>query len=288
MGSIPGGSTREIVLVLAPTGTGDIRNCASVQFEHGLCVTTKLGRAELRIEKRGPRRRSLMTSSTTSSSSRTTAPRRRGLLVIDSLPDGLALLDSKAEGQPALEGRHTRRWERQSLAAGQSWKLEYSARARTAGTFRNEAVVEAPGHPVQKASHEIAITEPKLSLEMRGPTGSPLHVGVPMVYEIIVSNPGTGPATNVEVADRLPSQMFMVSSNAGGRKVGGSVVWQLGTLPAGARRSLQLVAQASATGRSIEPSRNGSSRARFERQGRGQIELHHVSRTGRRHHEPPQ
>ena len=83
--------------------------------------TTKLGRAELRIEKRGPRQAVLndiincqliITNNGTAEA--------RGLLVIDSLPDGLALLDSKAEGQPALEGRHTRRWERQSLAAGQS------------------------------------------------------------------------------------------------------------------------------------------------------------------------
>ncbi|HJT79279.1 MAG TPA: hypothetical protein VJ739_18935, partial [Gemmataceae bacterium] len=36
---------REIILVLTPTGPGEVRNCARVQFEHGECVSTRVGSA---------------------------------------------------------------------------------------------------------------------------------------------------------------------------------------------------------------------------------------------------
>src|SRR5262249_55196008 len=42
LGTLPPCGCREIVLVLRPTGAGDVRNCARVQFEHGERVTTRV------------------------------------------------------------------------------------------------------------------------------------------------------------------------------------------------------------------------------------------------------
>jgi uncharacterized repeat protein (TIGR01451 family) len=41
LGTIGGGASREIKLVLQPTNKEDVKNCVRVQFEHGLCVTTR-------------------------------------------------------------------------------------------------------------------------------------------------------------------------------------------------------------------------------------------------------
>jgi uncharacterized repeat protein (TIGR01451 family) len=41
LGTIGAGAVREIILVLQPTNNEDIKNCARVQFEHGLCVVTR-------------------------------------------------------------------------------------------------------------------------------------------------------------------------------------------------------------------------------------------------------
>jgi hypothetical protein len=41
LGTIGGGACREVILVLQPTNTEDVKNCTRVQFEHGLCVTTR-------------------------------------------------------------------------------------------------------------------------------------------------------------------------------------------------------------------------------------------------------
>lgn len=38
------GDCRTIRLVLAPTDTADVKNCARVQFEHGQCVVTRIAR----------------------------------------------------------------------------------------------------------------------------------------------------------------------------------------------------------------------------------------------------
>jgi uncharacterized repeat protein (TIGR01451 family) len=44
-GTLPPGCIREIKLVLAPTDTADVKNCARVQFEHGQCVVTRIALA---------------------------------------------------------------------------------------------------------------------------------------------------------------------------------------------------------------------------------------------------
>ena len=41
LGTIGGGACREVVLVLQPTNSEEVKNCARVQFEHGVCVTTR-------------------------------------------------------------------------------------------------------------------------------------------------------------------------------------------------------------------------------------------------------
>ncbi len=41
LGTVGGGATREIILVVQPTNTDDVKNCVRVVFEHGLCVTTR-------------------------------------------------------------------------------------------------------------------------------------------------------------------------------------------------------------------------------------------------------
>jgi len=42
LGTVGGGAVREIILVLQPTNKEDIKNCVRVQFEHGVCLTTRL------------------------------------------------------------------------------------------------------------------------------------------------------------------------------------------------------------------------------------------------------
>ena len=48
LGTLEAGACKEITLVLATVGPGDVKNCARVQFEHGQCVVTKMAHPELK------------------------------------------------------------------------------------------------------------------------------------------------------------------------------------------------------------------------------------------------
>jgi uncharacterized repeat protein (TIGR01451 family) len=237
--SLEARAAKDIVLVILPTGTGDIKNCARVQFEHGECVTTKLARADLTLEKRAPNqalRSDFMTYQLIVTN--VGGADAMGVEVIDTLPEGLE----------HKKGQHQRRWELGTLAPGQARQLEYEVLARDLGKHCDRAVAVAMGGLRKEAGHCVIVTEPQLDLSVQGPTGSPNFVKVPVSIQIKVGNSGSAPAGHVVVRSRLPPNTLLVSTSAGGQRVGDEVQWQLGTLPAGGRRSLQIVFQALAAG----------------------------------------
>src|SRR5262245_60338434 len=59
LGTLRAGQSREITLVVRPTGAGEVSSCARVAFEHGQCVTTRITRPALTIRKTAPTQVSL-------------------------------------------------------------------------------------------------------------------------------------------------------------------------------------------------------------------------------------
>lgn len=233
LGTLEPGAVKEITLVLAPKGTGDVRNCARVQFEHGQCVTTKISRAELTLEERGPRSAALNDTLdyqliiTNNSSVPAT-----DIDVVDSLPAGLQHKD----------GQRNRRWLVGTLAPGEARRLQFQVVALAVGEQCDRAVVVAAGGIRKETKHCVTVGEPKLEANLKGPDKS--FVRAPTSYQVTVSNPGTAPATNVVVRSRLPAQTPLFSAGQGGRLVGDSVEWSLGTLPPTTSRVVQFSVQA--------------------------------------------
>lgn len=82
-------------------------------------------------------------------------------------------------------------------------------------------------------------------------TGSPMveitkrcpslrYVGREATFEITVTNRGTGPASNVVVADALPAGAQFLNADNGGQLQGNLVVWTLGSLAAGQTRTMKV------------------------------------------------
>jgi uncharacterized repeat protein (TIGR01451 family) len=237
LGTLEPGARREILLVLVPTGPGDLKNCARVQFEHGQCVCTRIAQPGLQLEKQGPREAAVNDTLTFQLIvTNTGATELSGVIVTDSLPAGL----EHASRQNAL------RWDVGTLAPGQSRSLEYQVVAKLAGRLCNRSVAVADGGLRREAESCVTVGEAKLTLAKSGPERR--YVNNAAAYQLTVRNAGTLPLTNVVLVDPVPAHMSYVS-NRGGRLVGTEVRWAIGTLAPGESRTVDVVLKAQSAGK---------------------------------------
>ncbi len=79
---------------------------------------------------------------------------------------------------------------------------------------------------------------PDIAVRKTGPAVA--TVGATVTYRIEVSNPGDLPANDVLLTDAVPAGLAYLSSRPEGEAAGRSVRWRLGTLEAGASRSVEV------------------------------------------------
>lgn len=238
LGTLGPCACKEVVLVLTLTGSGDVKNCARVRFEHGQCVTTRIARPNLSVRKCGPTDAVLYDNLSYQIVVKNTGTiEATGVVLTDTLPDGL----EHTGGKPTLT------WEIGTLAPGQCKQVEYQAIAKKAGRLCNKAVAVASGGARSETESCVNIAEARLELEKRGPERR--NVTRPATYQITVSNPGAAPASNVVVTDFVPAGASIVSVSDGGRQMGNNQVqWTLGPLPPHARRTVQIALQVKEAG----------------------------------------
>jgi uncharacterized repeat protein (TIGR01451 family) len=105
------------------------------------------------------------------------------------------------------------------------------------GEVRSTATV----HYTATASMTAKIVQPRLALTMRGPEQAAAGDAVP--FNIVVSNPGSGPVTNLILRSKLPDGLT--------HPQGQVVEAEVGTLGAGESRTVTLTTQAAKTGRFV-------------------------------------
>lgn len=232
------GAHKEIVLVLSPTGAGDVENCARVQFEHGECVRTRIARPIVSVRKSGP------------SQALVNEPLNFQLTVSndgDAAAAQVKLSDTLASGLQHSSGKGVLTWEIGTLEPGQRRVFDYSVVAKASGKLCNQAVATAKGGLQARAESCVSVTEAKMSLSMHGPARR--YVNLPASYQITLTNSGTAPLSNVQLVDPLPERTMFVSASGGGKLTGNQVAWSVGALEPGATRTFELVLRAEAEGR---------------------------------------
>lgn len=259
LGTLEGCACREIIMVLAPTGPGDVKNCARVQFEHGQCVCTKIGPApiplaqppippaqpsapqaqpSIKLNKAGPTQAilydALIYRLTVTNTSAAEVTR---VLLTDDLPAGL----EHASGKRQLT------WDLGTLAPGQSRQVEYQVVAKAVGQLCNRAVVGAAGGLREEVVSCVTVTEAKLTLAKTGPAHRYVNMRFP--YQLTVTNSGTAPLENVVITDPVAPQTSFIGASQGGRLNGNQVQWSIGTLAPGASRTVEVMLRAEAAGR---------------------------------------
>jgi uncharacterized repeat protein (TIGR01451 family) len=229
---------REIVLVLSPTGTGDVKDCARVQFEHGQCVCTKIARPSIALRKCGPTQAVINETLAFQLTVSNTGPVKvTNVTITDYLPDGL----EHASGKKQMF------WEIGTLAPGQCRTVEYQAVARKPGRWCNKAVASAAGGLSESAENCLVVAEARLTLSKTGPAQR--YVNLPATYQITVTNAGTLPLANVMLVDPVPPRMTFVSATHGGQLAGSEVRWLVGELPPGQSRTVDVALRATDAGR---------------------------------------
>jgi uncharacterized repeat protein (TIGR01451 family) len=238
LGTLEANARKEIVLVLEPTGSGDVNNCARVVFEHGECVVTRIARPVLRMKKEGPAQALLgQTLGYTITLTNEGDADLTNLLLTDILPPGLE----------HTGGKNRLSWILGSLAPGQSQSVKYEAVAKRPGRLCNRAIATAAGGIRQEMENCVQVAEAKLGLDVTGPRQA--YVNAPASYRIVISNAGTAVLSNVLVSDPIPAKMNFVSASEGGQLAGSQVQWSLGNLQPGDSRTVEVVLRGQAAGR---------------------------------------
>lgn len=240
LGTVQPGSRHDIQLILVPSGGEEVDLAVRVQFEHGVRVRTQLARSALRLQKSGPGEAQPGETLTYRLSVTNTGTVPVGnVVIVDELPDGLETRD----------GRRVLSFSLGTLGVGDSRQFAYEVIARRPGRFVNRATVTADGGLRDEVQAVIVVSEPALDLRISAP--SEMSFGRSLAAELTVSNTGSTPLGNVVVTAPIPAGTGLVSASDGGRQVGSQVEWQLGTLPPGAKETLELKLRPTTAGRVV-------------------------------------
>jgi uncharacterized repeat protein (TIGR01451 family) len=150
----------------------------------------------------------------------------------EELPAGASCLTT--EPKAAQDGQRLV-WEIDSVEAGGQRQFKVEVQPAGEGEFQSSATVtfSLSGHMRTK------ITRSRLGLTMSGPERA--VVGDAVAFELQVTNPGSGPATNVVLHVTLPDGLK--------HEAGSSIAADVGTLAPGASKSITLKTTAASEGR---------------------------------------
>lgn len=185
----------------------------------------------------------------------------QAMTVRDAIPESLQYVRSDP---PAIVEGNQLTWTLGLLNPGQAHALQVVFRTTRVGPVANTAGVTTVEGLKSENTFTTQVTAPQLNVTKTGPTTA--VVGVPINYQIVVSNPGTGPATNVQLKDEFDPGLEH-ESLANVPEVKNTVELPIGTLAAGESKTVPLTLTPRQTGRLVNrvtATADGSLTARAE------------------------
>lgn len=237
IGRLAPGESRDIVVRGKAARAGSIAGTASVSYAPQVGVETMAVLASLKLEKFAPAEivqcdeiplRFVLTNSGTGPANR--------IKIVDQLPDGWT-----------VNGERTLTFEVAALKPGETKELKAVAKASKTGEFVDRATATTDSGVEVKAEAKTAVRVPKLELT-REPSSAAPALGANAVLKINVKNTGDGPARDVVIEDTLEGADRIVMVSDGGLVTGKNAKWLLGTLAAGATRSVSITVSRATAG----------------------------------------
>jgi uncharacterized repeat protein (TIGR01451 family) len=154
--------------------------------------------------------------------------------VEDELPPGARMI--KAEPKAEVQGQKLF-WDLGSVEAGAERRLKVEVQPAGEGEFQSHATATF----ATSSSLRTRITKPRLTLAKFAP--EKVQLGNKVLFRLVITNTGTGPATHVLLRDHLPPEL----EHPQGTLIEGDV----GTLAAGESKTITLEATAIKGGRVV-------------------------------------
>jgi uncharacterized repeat protein (TIGR01451 family) len=244
LGNLDPGVERRIKIELQPVSEGELDSRATVTFSATSSLHTRITRPQLTLAKTGPQTvqvgqpavfQIVLTNVGTGQAT--------GIILRDHLPEGL-----RHTNGPEVEN------DIGTLGPGESRTIVLETTAAKAGRFVNQAVVSGDEGLQALAQVAVVVTEPILTLTKAGPKR--LFLGRVADFHLEVANPGSAPATNVQVTDTLPPEFEFVEASEGGKfdAATRNVTWNLGALPAGQKQMFSVKGLAKGAGDPVNQS----------------------------------
>ena len=212
-------------------------------FTHS--VTKTWVAQDIGVDKQGPETLGLLDEGaytiTVSNNGTAAAP---DVQLIDQLPAGLKYVSANPE--PASTTDNTVTWALGEIAIDGSATVEVTLQGVGTGDQENSVTASSGDY----SSTDTAITNVIAgSLEVAKTGPGQINFNEEFTYDVSVTNNGDGALTNVVVADTLPAQFSLVSSEpAADDTAGAGPTWNLGNLAAGESKSLNLTVTSAVAG----------------------------------------
>ncbi len=229
IGTLEPGQTKTITISGMATSTDCLKSCATVSYVIPTCASVKVVQPALKLTKTAPASVLLCEAIPVKFVVTNTGSGSAGDVKIeDTLPAGLKTVDGKSA--IVIDAG--------TLAAGQSKEFATTLNASKTGKYENKAIASSSTGLKAEASTTTEVRQPVLVISKDGP--GQMYLSRPVSYEIKVTNKGDADATNTVLADTIPAGVTGVKASNGGTASGSSVIWNIGTLAAGATKTVSI------------------------------------------------
>jgi len=252
VGTLQPGEETTVSMQLMPLSEGELGSVARVVFQAQASVRTLCTRPRLSVTHTGPQKvligENVVFDITVSNPGSGVAT---GVILEEDIPEGLT----------HVAGRELE-FEIGSLRPNETRQLQLTLKADKPGLVRNEILVRGDANLIAEHAVELEVVAPALEVALDGPKMR--YLDRPATYDVVISNPGTAPAREIELVTYLPKGMKFVSADHKGQyePQNHAVYWSLEELPA---------AQTGAAKLTLLPLQTGAQKLKLE--GRAELGL---------------